>query len=123
MTLTVLESKMATRNDRMNPPELYLWALGRCIQRFRNDQGLSQTAMGQLMDMSQAGYWKVEHGATPNMDAYLTALNALDKNVTGAVRLAQILVRGVQAEEDVRGKLSEEERESIASSLLDIQTL
>jgi transcriptional regulator with XRE-family HTH domain len=101
-----------------NPPELYRWALGWILSQVRNDLGLSQEAFGERLDMSQAGYRKLEKGMTPNFDLYLKAFDEAGKDIVAGMALARVLVRAVEAEESSKGvKASDAERDRIAAEL------
>jgi transcriptional regulator with XRE-family HTH domain len=101
-----------------NPPELYRWALGWILSQVRNDLGLSQEAFGEKLEMSQAGYRKLEKGMTPNFDLYLKACDEAGKDIVAVMGLARVLVRAVEAEEASKGEeVSDAERNRIAAEL------
>lgn len=101
-----------------NDPVLYRWALGWILGRLRSDSGISQEAFGASLELTQAGYRKIEKGLTPNMDLYLKAFDLVGKDIVAVMGMARILVRAVEAEERSRGaSLSPDERDLVADDL------
>jgi len=119
MTALAISSPIEEMLDmarKRNPADLYKWALGWLLRRWRTTQtDDSQEAFASRIGMSQGGLSKAEKAGSPNLDLWCDVFEVLDKDLVVALGLARIIVRAIQDEEDALGReLSSDQRQSIA---------
>lgn len=103
-------------SNTQSDPGLFLWLMGRWIERRRNDIDLTQRAIAEApeMDLSQGGVDYVEDGLSPTLDHYLNLLSYEGLDVFPVSVSVNAILIDIKQQEMLLGRdLDEDERQGI----------